>query len=629
MSMLSKIFAGYHRALDESQRQLRALRDERVENACSFYNDFFHKLIVQYEPFFQDPTQRRQIKELAEQVFDVTRLDKIDFVAIDGTCSKHTFREFVVFFGGAYGARGSIFLKDDPPRVKYERWGLERDVSLVAYVPVPFATIEDVYHADKEETFVVSDAHRVNLSNIHISLMQLAEVYLAYTLASATTHDYPRLIMMDMSLSGLMAAVSHGANTALAGYLYDRRALDDFDIKVAFAHPINQELGVPSAKRFGRHNAIIAQFHLRNTAEMPKDELRQRIGLSETDFERALAYLTRPDPNKPNSQPLFTERDGKLLTEDPNRFHPRHSWEYTISLFAHICKRLFTDKDPSALTYEAPDPDYPQYKRRRWMSPEDVNFLTAVGLRALIEKCWEKHILLVGIAKDSESAYLTRNYLGVMKHIGVYPELQALQVKPLPWTDRLFLESVPVCCDASLTAPWSTIEFDSVFMTLKLGLDENGRPQIMGTRARAGEIVSPERLFLRSLAQFFLSRGKRTPLCGHVVFVDRLALPRFDKQHILNGLVISTPNIGEVRPIVYKDNRTDNCVQRLMMYLLDVLTRNHFAEVIGYPDPLHKADWGAKTIGRKVREMLESSTIPFFNEPLTRTLRNLRNSSAR
>lgn len=628
MSFLSRIFTGYHKSLDESQRQLRALREERIGNACAFYDSFFHRLIVQYEPLFRDQSQRRRLKELAERVFNATRLDKIDFVAIDGTCSKHAFREFVVFFGGAYGARGSILLKDDPPRVKYERWGLERDVSLVAYVPVPFATIEDVYHAEKEETFVVSDAHRVDLSNIHTSLMQLAEIYLAYMLASATTHDYPRLIMMDMSLSGLMAAVSHGANTALAGYPYDRRALDDFDIKVAFAHPINLQLGIPSTKRFGQHNALIAQFHLRNTAEMPKDELRQRTGLSETDFERAVAYLTSSDPNKPHSAPPFKEQNGKLLTKDPAQFQPRHSWEYTVSLFEHLCKRLFVEKDPTALTYEAPDPDNPEYKRRRWMSPEDVNFLAAVGLRALIERCWEKHILLVGIAKDSESAYLTRNYLGVMKHIEVYPELRTLQVGLLPWTDRLFLESVPLRCDAQLTAPWSTIEFDSVFMTLKLGLDEHGQPQIMGTPTRSGEIVSPERLFLRSLAQFYLSRKKREALCGHVVFVDRLALPQFDAPHILNT-PIYTPRIGEVRPIVYRDRETDNLVQQLMMYLLDVLTRNHFAEVIGYPDPLHKADWGAKTIGRKVREMLESSTVPFFNEPLTRTLRDLRDDTPR
>lgn len=627
MSFLSKIFSNYRKSLDETQRQLRALRDERMHNACQFYNGFFKDLIIQYQHIFQDSAQRRQLRELAEQVFGYNRLDRIDFVAVDGTCSKHTFREFVVFFGGAYGARGSILLKDDPPRVKYERWGLERDVSLVAYVPVPFATIEDVYQADKEETFVVSDVHRVDLSNIHISLMQLAEVYLAYLLASATTHDYPRLIMMDLSLSGLMAAVSHGAKTALAGYPYDRRALDEFDIKVAFAHPFNKELQLPSTKRFGQHNAIIAQFHYENARELPLDKLRRDAGLSVEDFNRVIDFLTKPPPRQPNAQPLFRVQGDKLQIKD-SALMPRHSWEYTLNLFEHLCRRLFEEKDPSALTYEAADPLYPDYKRLRWMSPEDVNFLTAVGLRALIEKCWEKHILLVGIAKDSESAYLTRNYLGVMKQEGVYRNLQNLQVGLLPWTDRLFLEAIPICCDPELTAPWSTIEFDSVFMTLKLGLDERGQPEIMGTHTRAGEIVSPERLFLRSLAQFYLVRKKREPLCGHVVFIDRLAIPEYDKAHVMQS-PISTPRIGTVMPILYKDKTVQNRVQVLMMYLLDVLTRNHFAEVIGYPDPLHKADWGAKTIGRKVREMLESSTVPFLSEPLTRTLRDLRSDATR
>jgi hypothetical protein len=161
-------------------------------------------------------------------------------------------------------------------------------------------------------------------------------------------------------------------------------------------------------------------------------------------------------------------------------------------------------------------------------------------------------------------------------------------------------------------------------MTLRLGVDsQTQQPVIMGTPTRAGEIVAPERLFLRSLAQFFLSRAKRKPLCGHVVFIDRLAMPDYDKDAVLSP-PIESERLGRIQPLFYPTNADPNRIQRLAIYLLEVLTRNHYAEVIGYPDPLHKADWGAKTIGRKVREMLESSEIPFRSQPLTRTLRDLR-----
>ena len=62
-----------------------------------------------------------------------------------------------------------------------------------------------------------------------------AEIFLAYNVATSSTLESPRLIMLDQSLSGIMAAVSHGANTELAGYQHDRRALDEADILIACA----------------------------------------------------------------------------------------------------------------------------------------------------------------------------------------------------------------------------------------------------------------------------------------------------------------------------------------------------------------------------------------------------------
>lgn len=621
MSILSDIFKGYHRSLAHSREFYQQLYQQRLEGACQFYHDFFHRLIIPFAQKFRSESYRRHLREVAERILDT---DRIDFVAIDGTCMKDAFQDFVVFFGGAYGAKGSVRLKSEPPVVQYERWDMNRDVSLVAYVPVPFASIEDVTNADVQETFVVSDNDRVNLTNIHTSLMQLAEIYLAYTVASATTHDYPRLILLDQSLSGLMAAVSHGSNTGLSGYPYDRRALDDFDIQVAFAHPISDALQVPSTKRFQRYLAVLAEFHKRNTQSLSLSQIQSALCIGEHELRDTARYLlepTAPEGRRRRQPPCVLHPDNTLHTVH----HCRESWQYTVSLFENICTRLFQHKDPSALVYQVPDPDDPTITRTRWMSPDDVHFLTTVGLRALIEKCWERNILLVGVVKDSESRYLSRNYLGVMKHIGVYPELQSLKVSPLPWTDRIFLECIPLHCDTSLEAPWSTIEFDAVFKTLRLGMDDlTHQPEIIGTPSRVGEIVSPERLFLRSLAQFFLSRDKRTPLSGHVIFLDRLAMPKWDRQAFQHQFTIDNHRVGMVKPLLYPDHDAENPVQQVMMYLLDVLTRNHFPEVIGYPDPLHKADWGAKTVGKHARELIKSSEIPFHSQPIAKTLRRLR-----
>jgi len=102
--------------------------------------------------------------------------------------------------------------------------------------------------------------------------------------------------------------------------------------------------------------------------------------------------------------------------------HVHESFGYTRDFFQNICERLFLRKDPGALQYDAPDEH--GVMRRRWMAPDDLGFLIAVGMRLLIEACWERKILFYGIVKDSASRYLTRNFLGVALETGVYPNFR-------------------------------------------------------------------------------------------------------------------------------------------------------------------------------------------------------------
>ncbi len=616
MSVISEIFNSYRRALTSSRDTYTNLYAERAENGREFYDLFFKQLVIPFRQSFANSSSREYIGRQIERFFDTRQ---IDFVAIDGTCYKDPFNDFIVFFGGAYGAKGRVSLEGDPPRIKYHRWEMNRDVSMVAWIPVPFAQLAEVTSPEEKETFLVSDADRVNLASIHTMLMQLAEVFLAYNVAVSSVTDAPRLIMLDQSMSGIMAAASHGANTELVGYPYDRRSLDTADITVAFAHPFSPELGVPSTKRFGRYTAILAYFDKQNSSSSTYGELQKALGLSRSELISDLEFLKTKLQDElsvdPSTETVVLKRNC------------RESWAYTVDLFKNICRRLFVQKDQSALTYEKPDPDDPSKKRRSWMSPDDVNFLIAVGLRALIEECWARRILLVGIVKDSDSRYLTRNYLGVMKHVGLYPSLRDLRVGLLPWTDRMYLESVPLVCDDELEAPWASVEFDSTFMMLHLG-QIDGRQLPMGTRTRAGEIVAPERLFMRSLAQFYLNRSKKTPLMGHVVFVDRLAYPAWDKER-RRQITDANDGLGRMEPFVYADRETDNVGQVIGMYLLNTLTRNHFPEVIGYPDPLHKADLGAKSVGQRVKGIVQSSEISFRSNPIARTLRSIRDAQRR
>jgi len=232
--------------------------------------------------------------------------------------------------------------------------------------------------------------------------------------------------------------------------------------------------------------------------------------------------------------------------------------------------------------------------------------------------------MLLGIVKDSQSRYFTRNYYGMMRYLGIY---DSIDIRPLPWTDRIVLEDIAYQI-SNLSAPWSTVEFDSCFMTLHLGMPEGEtEAKPLGVK---GDVINQDRLFARSLGQFFLRRhpAKAAPMMGHVIFVDRLLHPYWDLE-LYNGVEISTPELGIIRPFLHRDRTVDNSGQRVAMYFLDTLTRNLFAEAIGYPDPLHKADWGAKTVGRRVAQIIADSEIAFRANPLKKALRMIRDEAKR
>lgn len=604
MSIISKIFRSYKDSLQCSMQRYENIYLSNASNALQFYNDFLNQLFIIYGNIFSNSPTLNQIITKMEEYFQKR---EIYFVAIDGVCSQDSFNEFMIFFAASYGVKGCIYIESQPPQLRYERWSMDQDVSLVAYVPVPYAEACDVTDSAFREEFIVDDRSKINLSSIHTRLMQLAEIYLAYQMARSTTLAGPKLILMDLSLSSVLMSTDVGIERVhLFGHPIGTRKLEKKDGLIAYAHPFNSDLGIPTPKKYRRWAYLVRKFTENKGKSININGLVQETGIDRDEWEKSL--------NEPYAKEIINYQ-GDFISP---RFNFQDSWFDTVRLFEDFCDRLFHRRDPEALIYPV---RCEQGTRYRWMSPEDVSFLIAIGLRALIECCWERNIMLLSVAKDSSARYFSRHYIGVMREIGVFPEIQT---DHLPWTDRVLLESI-ACQIDDLTTPWATTEFDSIFMTLHVEREENGRKQIRGVR---GNIVNPERLFARSLAQFFHRKTKSTPLMGHVIFVDRLLDPQLDNS-FMNRAQINSTNLGTVSPAYFGTNQDINYGQAIAIWLLNVLTRNLFPEVVGYPDPLHKADWGAKSVKHKVEGLIQSSEIAFRGRPLARSLRKLREDAKR
>lgn len=590
------------------QERNETLYRQHLEVIQELYQLQLKDLVKAWKPDFS--TQPKLIR-LRDQIRDFFGRDEVHFVAIDGTCKAEETTQFLLFYAGAYGARGSLDLKGTPPTLRYHKWSLEQDVSVVAQIPIPYAELEDVLEEERDP-FAVSDLEKTNLAGLHTLLMQLSEVYLAYDTVTSSRTDAPNFVLLDQSISSAMASnMVQPRAVRMINSPWGARHLTEADVMIALAHPFNSELGIPTVKRFRQYTGLLARMQ-QGGGTVDLAQVAAEEGLELADLNGGISYLTRRSLAQLSA-------DGKRLTwTGPHDIEA--SWAYTKAVFREVCERLFVEKDPTALMYVV---ERDEIRQRHWMSPPDIKFLIGVGLRSLIEECWKRNVLLVGLVKDSSSAYFSRNYLGVMRFLNVFSKLQDFS-RPLPSTDRIALEILPLI-DDDLESPWSTVEFDGVFMTLFVRQEANGTNDLSGVR---GDILAPERLTARSLAQFYLNRKPSGPLMSHVIFVERLLYPRWDKDAILSDR-IDTSLLGKVVPYFRANADQTNIGQTLVMYLLSELTRNHFAEVVGYPDPLHKADWGAKTVGRKLAQMLKSVDYMMRSNPLSRTLRNIRDSAKR
>jgi len=471
-SIIANIFGGYEQSINLSRNRFEQMRSKRQGNAQKFYEDFCYKLIRDYSAFGEDAKIRGMKTEIQRFFND----DKITFAAVDGTNYKQKMEDYMIFFGGAYAVKGEINFQDSPPRTRYKKWSSKEDVSMVAYVPIPYADLNDI---SEDQFIMIPDKERFDLLSIDTKLMQLAEIFLLYTIIDNPNY-HPDFVIWDHSMSGVMASnelvpeVINMVDNIVMGSKINYQ-----DVVIAFSHPHNESLDIPEMRHVEPYNYILRKLMKDRSINLSEVESEQGIK-KEIILNKIRKYLLR----SPNDEGSIATLENDILSINPKWLN---SWSNSITFFKNFCQRLFNEKDSSVLIYERFAEN--DEKREHWISPTDLTYLIAIGIRAVTELAWQNKVMLVGIVKDSASTYFSQKYLGTMRHIGA-PDYTFEDVL-LPWSDRLFLQALPQMNDA-FNSPWSTIEFDSVFMTLHVQRGENGAPEIVGVK---GNILNNERLF--------------------------------------------------------------------------------------------------------------------------------------
>jgi hypothetical protein len=579
--------------------------EHRFSALKNLYGELLENLIKQgYSP-----------KEAWETAVEFFGSSSVRFAGVDGTMYSKPLFDMVIFFGGAYAATGTVsFSENAKPLVQYDAKTIQQSTGLSSVVPIYVNEIPEVDQAfyaegqpNETSPKALTDEGIISNATIANSIMTFSEYYLAYKLAADPNRE-TRIILLDRSLSVDRASLLYDtskmeywtAKSSLLGYKIDDVALDVNDLAVARQHVDNPLLGLPPPRANHLRYAIISVLEREKT--LTAEQVATKFGVSDEKRARKVERTLK----KLVSKGVLTEANrGYSL-------NPKYAstWERTKQLTVTMGDALFFTKDPNAEASSSMK--IVKEGKEQWLTTLDIAFLTLFTLQMLMEECWQKHILLVGVTKDTAARDFKRQLIPIMYReemlkTSVSPEA----LRDLPNTDRMILQSASIFNVEQIKPPWSLIEYDSAFRTMLR--DKQGRRGYVSGAIK--NKISLEKAFLKTYVQ--LSQAKSDPLLrSNVLLVDRLAYPEYDLKPESTVRFWNELSDGTREPLetlLFRDKSVPNRLQNLVMSVLVEMAPANIPEAFGHNKALFIADKIAKWNFSQFRCVVDTTAAWILN----------------
>jgi hypothetical protein len=556
--------------------------------------------------------QGYNLKEAWETAKEFFGSETIRFAGVDGTMYSNPLFDMVIFFGGAYAATGSVALSEfAEPRVEYDAKTFGQNIGLSNVVPVYINEIPDVdtsfsaqeQPSEQSPSKPAIDEEIANNSLMANAIMTFSEYYLAYKLA---VDQNIRILLMDRSLSAERASLLYetrktdfwDAKSALVGYKSHDWTVDRNDLAIARQHVCNKALGLPSPRADYLRHAII--YLVQDNRTLTQTEICQAFGIADEKrrkrVEKALAGLVR--------KKILTESEGIYASNE--KF--AGNWEHIKRLTVEIGDNLFTK---SHIAETSSNMKIIKDGQEHWLTTLDIAFLTLFTLQMLMEECWKRHILIVGITKDTSARDFKRQLMPIMQNKGLLKTtLNNEALVTLPNTDRMILQSASIFNSLKIQPPWSLIEYDSAFRSMLPDL-ERGQNYVRGVIRNK---ISLEKTFLKTYVQ--LSQAISDPLLrSNVLLIDRLVYPKFDlKPECRLELLNECDDADEpLEVLLYPNKVVPNRIQNLVMAILVAMAPSNIPEAFGHNKPLFIADKIAKWNYSQFKAVVDSTATWILN----------------
>jgi hypothetical protein len=574
---------------------------ERFEAAGKLYDALLSKIIV----------SSFDLPRAYETALEMFGSPKVRFAAVDGSQDRRLVAGLAVFWGGAYAATGVIEFKPNlPPRIRYDTGFMEHGKGVSSCIPLYLDKVEAVDQSIKafEEPGRVTvskpltEQGVIDNSSIADWVMTFSELYLAYKLVEDMD---VKVLLLDRSLSGtqtsLMYDTSHKdrwrMGSAIHGLEVDGRPLDVNEMAYGRHYIANPRLGIPPPRGDYIRYAVIYLLQ-RCGRPLSLREIGRELGLETDDRFRVLERAVREAVEEG-----YIEEHGDRYSIAPAYVE---AWMRVKRLVLSIAHRLFEEDVENPLKIETPG-------GFRWLTTLDLSLLSLYTLYMLIEECWRRRVLLIGLAKDTTARDFKSHVVPVCVEAGIW-DVEGDIAGNLPATDRMLLQAVSLFNHERIPVPWSLIEYDSAFQTITPDV-KHRRGYVSG--AIENKII-PERLFVKSYVQ--LAESRRDPrLRSNVLPMDRLAYPEYDLKALIRLWHEYRGVVEPVEPILYREKSMENRIQNLAMIILASMGSRSIPEVFGHNKALFIADKIAKAQRAKIKGLIEGLSHWLLNNRRLRT----------
>jgi len=443
----------------------------------------------------------------------------------------------------------------------------------------------------------LTDEMVVNNASIATWVMTFSEFYLAYKLA--LNRPDLKVLLMDRSLSTTQGSLIYDtrhsriwSTCAILDCGIGGAKVDRNDLAYNRHRIVNPALHLPPAR--GDYLRYTIVYLLEGKGPKSLDEICGELGVHSQNQRKRVAGFLEKAVNEG-----YLRQHQRAYEIAP---YYRDSWMRVRTLVEAVSSHLFSGhstENPLQIEKEG---------RKCWLTTLDMAFLTLFTLYMLIEECWRKHILLLGVTKDTTARDFKTHLIPICLNNRIWRSAMSQQeLEKAPNTDRMLLQYVSIYNQDALPTPWSLIEYDSAFRTTIPELEKH-RPGYVSGAVR--NRISPERTFLKTYIQ--LSEVASDPrLRSNVLFIDRLVYPEYDLR--ADTVVHLKHQYGGAEepfePLLFRDSTVKNELQNMVVVMLKAMANTSIPEAFGHNVPLFIADNVAKWHNSEVRRIIDSTGI--------------------